>query len=52
MSTRYCSGMRCPLTSRRARLSESARLEDLESHVALNPELRAREDDEDEGSDY
>jgi len=35
-----------------ARFTESQRLEDLESHVALNPELLAREEDEDESSDY
>ncbi|NUP14171.1 MAG: SMI1/KNR4 family protein [Polyangiaceae bacterium] len=32
-------------------LSESARLEDLESHIALNPEL-ATGDDADDGDDY
>jgi hypothetical protein len=34
------------------KLSERERLDDLESHVAHNPELLAREEDEDESSDY
>ena len=34
------------------KLRESAMLDDLESHVAHNPELRAREEDEDENTDY
>jgi len=35
-----------------ARFSERELLDDLESHVALNPELVAREEDEDENADY
>jgi hypothetical protein len=35
-----------------ARFSENQLLDDLESHVALNPELLARDEDEDESSDY
>ena len=34
------------------RLNESDRLEDLESHVALNPELAGVEDDDDSDTDY
>ncbi len=34
------------------KLGESQRLDDLESHVAHNPELLAREEDEDESTDY
>lgn len=35
-----------------ARLTESQRLEDLESHVALNPELRQGEEEEEAEGDY
>jgi len=35
-----------------ARLNESQRLEDLESHVALNPELGSGEEEEESESDY
>ena len=35
-----------------ARLTESQRLEDLESHVALNPELNPHEEDDDGEGDY
>jgi hypothetical protein len=35
-----------------ARLTESQRLEDLESHVALNPELGSGEEEEEAESDY
>jgi hypothetical protein len=35
-----------------ARLTESDRLEDLESHLALNPELAGGEDDEEADADY
>jgi len=34
------------------KLRESQLLDDLESHVALNPELRPREEDEDDSSDF
>jgi hypothetical protein len=34
------------------RLSESQRLDDLESHIALNPELGSAEDEDDGDSDY
>jgi hypothetical protein len=34
------------------KLRESAMLDDLESHVAHNPELLSREEDEDESTDY
>jgi hypothetical protein len=35
-----------------AKLSESQRLEDLESHVALNPELRTAEEDDEGDTEY
>jgi hypothetical protein len=35
-----------------ARLTENQRLDDLESHVATNPELRTGEDDDSDDSDY
>lgn len=35
-----------------ARFTERERLDDLDSHVALNPELLARDEDEDDSSDY
>jgi hypothetical protein len=37
---------------RLAPLSEAQRLEDLESHLAANPELSLHDEDEDDGSDY
>src|SRR5262249_5699504 len=37
---------------RMARLTEGQRLEDLESHVALNPELSPREEEDDGEGDY
>ncbi|HEY4116949.1 MAG TPA: SMI1/KNR4 family protein [Byssovorax sp.] len=35
-----------------ARLTESQRLDDLESHIATNPELRSGEDEDDGDADY
>lgn len=35
-----------------ADLSDAARLEDLDSHLALNPEFHEREEDEDRDADY
>lgn len=34
------------------KLSESLRLDDLESHVAVNPELGSSDEEDDEGADY